>query len=81
MRESSKTENVDISKLLTDIDACAQDVQQLIAMETNTTRRVSNAQLYCSGLLKEILSSSSSIVVEGRIVYAVFSCASLYFPS
>ncbi len=41
MSESNKTENVDISKLLMDIEACSTDVQELITMETNPTRRVS----------------------------------------
>ena len=54
MVESQKTENVDIDKFLSDVEACAGDVQELIAMETDSIRKV---DLYSTQPLCRTLSS------------------------
>ena len=41
VRECQKTANVDLQKLITNSESCAQCLQHLVAMETNPTRVVS----------------------------------------
>lgn len=40
MVESQKTENVDLNKFLSDLNACSHIVQELVSLETNSIRMV-----------------------------------------
>ena len=53
VRECQKTANVDLQKLITNSESCAQCLQHLVAMETNPTRVVStvfSALISCANL-------------------------------
>jgi len=47
MKECQKTANVDLQKLITDSENCAQFLEHLVAMETNPARVVCDDTLHC----------------------------------
>ena len=69
MIESQKTENVDLNKFLSDLNACFHIIQELVSLEVNSTRMVCFYKTCCSILLhcKQHYKNLNSMTLGSKI--------------